>query len=348
METGVLKVKESVSINRFVLLNDEVAAIRKLLSKITAQYQTVQDDDFLEKTALYSHELPWRLRTVLTRARAAETPTVMIISGYPIDDVRIGPTPEDLSKRSASSSTLEEETLFILMASLLGDVIGWKTQQNGRLVHDVFPIKSHAHEQIGTGSEQPIWWHTEDAFHELRGDYVGLMCLRNPDQIATTVCPMDEVHLSREQVELLSQPRFTIRPDESHLRKNAAEAGMQGDSGFERIEEMQRNPQRVAVLSGSSDAPYIRIDPYFMDAAEGANAQRAFDELVKEIDGNLQELVLEPGDICFIDNYRAVHGRKPFKAKYNGRDRWLKRINITRDLRKSRAFRESGQSRVIF
>jgi alpha-ketoglutarate-dependent taurine dioxygenase len=111
---------------------------------------------------------------------------------------------------------------------------------------------------------------------------------------------------------------------------------------------MQRNPQRVAVLSGPSDAPYIRIDPYFMDAAEGASAQRAFDELVKEIDGNIQELVLAPGDTCFIDNFRAVHGRKPFKAKYNGRDRWLKRINITRDLRKSRAFRESGQSRVIF
>jgi alpha-ketoglutarate-dependent taurine dioxygenase len=58
--------------------------------------------------------------------------------------------------------------------------------------------------------------------------------------------------------------------------------------------------------------------------------------------------VLEPGDFVFIDNYRAVHGRKPFKARYDGNDRWLKRINITRDLRKSRDARLSSTERLIF
>jgi alpha-ketoglutarate-dependent taurine dioxygenase len=57
--------------------------------------------------------------------------------------------------------------------------------------------------------------------------------------------------------------------------------------------------------------------------------------------------VLEPGDVCFIDNFKAVHGRRAFKARYDGHDRWLKRVNITRDLRKSRAEREAPTSRVI-
>lgn len=56
--------------------------------------------------------------------------------------------------------------------------------------------------------------------------------------------------------------------------------------------------------------------------------------------------LLSPGDE--IDNFRAVHGRKPFKARYDGKDRWLKRINIARDLRKSRPVRSAAESRIIF
>jgi enduracididine beta-hydroxylase len=62
----------------------------------------------------------------------------------------------------------------------------------------------------------------------------------------------------------------------------------------------------------------------------------------------MQHLVLEPGDYVFIDNYRTVHGRKPFKARYDGNDRWLKRTNITKDLRKSRAARISCTDRLIY
>jgi alpha-ketoglutarate-dependent taurine dioxygenase len=58
--------------------------------------------------------------------------------------------------------------------------------------------------------------------------------------------------------------------------------------------------------------------------------------------------VLEPGDFCFIDNFQAVHGRKPFKARFDGTDRWLRRINVVRDLRKSRDSRLSAAGRVLY
>jgi len=35
-------------------------------------------------------------------------------------------------------------------------------------------------------------------------------------------------------------------------------------------------------------------------------------------------------------------------ANYDGTDRWLKRINLTRDLRKSRASRLTADSRIIY
>jgi len=115
-----------------------------------------------------------------------------------------------------------------------------------------------------------------------------------------------------------------------------------------RIEESTLHPVKVAVLEGAVDSPYIRMDPYFMIPAEDRNARDAMMKLVKVIDERIQEVILHPGDICFVDNYRAVHGRKPFKARYDGYDRWLKRINITRDLRKSRSQRKSAADRVIY
>ncbi|KOV84203.1 hypothetical protein ADL01_08735 [Streptomyces sp. NRRL WC-3618] len=46
------------------------------------------------------------------------------------------------------------------------------------------------------------------------------------------------------------------------------------------------------------------------------------------IEENLVGVPLEPGMRCFIDNYRAVHGRASFQARYDGTDRWLKRVSI--------------------
>jgi alpha-ketoglutarate-dependent taurine dioxygenase len=77
-------------------------------------------------------------------------------------------------------------------------------------------------------------------------------------------------------------------------------------------------------------------------------AHEAFHILCDALERQLREIVLSPGMVLFIDNYRAVHGRKPFRARYDGTDRWLKRINITRDLRKSRAYRMASDSRVIY
>ena len=86
-----------------------------------------------------------------------------------------------------------------------------------------------------------------------------------------------------------------------------------------------------------------------MEASEDdKEAQRALDRLIEVIDAKITDIVLESGECCFIDNFRSVHGRQPFMARYDGTDRWLKRINITRDIRRSRASRAELESRVIY
>src|SRR5260370_13551448 len=76
-------------------------------------------------------------------------------------------------------------------------------------------------------------------------------------------------------------------------------------------------------------------------------ARNALDALLRQLRSSQYDVALEPGDLLIIDNYRAVHGRKPFQARYDGRDRWLKRISVTRDLRKSLAARSSADSPLI-
>ncbi len=183
-------------------------------------------------------------------------------------------------------------------------------------------------------------------------DYLGLLCLRNPDGVPTTYATTEMLELSEESQRILFEERFTIRPDESHLLKHKAKRrAVNGKlaAAYARIEKMNVEPEKIAVLFGDRDAPYLRIDPFFMDPLEDEpEAQAALDQLVRQIDDKLSDLVLRPGDFCFVDNFQAVHGRKPFKVRYDGQDRWLKRINVARDLRKSRDFRASAESPVLF
>jgi Fe(II)/alpha-ketoglutarate-dependent arginine beta-hydroxylase len=331
----------------------DVAAIQALVSELADRYSTTDHDEFLRRAGFYAQDLPRGLREAVYDYKLQEEEDgVFILSEYPIDQEKIGHTPKHWKWRPANPPTLHEEILLVLMGSLLGEVIGWATQQDGHVVHGVFPIQGHEHEQLGSGSEELLTWHTEDAFHPYRGDYLGLFCLRNPIGAATTVGRLDCSKLPPGCLDVLLQPRFIIRPDESHLPKNRSDLGGSAElleRAYRQIEKMNREPEKVPVLFGDPRSPYLCLDPYFMDRLDGdPEAQEALDEMIRVIDESLVDLVLQPGDLLLLDNYRAVHGRRPFKARYDGNDRWMVRVNISRDLRKSREVREHAWSRVLF
>jgi len=334
----------------------EVEAVRALTNEIALQHKSVEDAEFIRHASVYAHELPQHIRQFLNEFKLLEPADgVCLVSGYPIDNTRIGKTPAHWKWKLDASTSLPEQIMFVLFGCLLGEPFAWATQQDGYLMHDVFPIEGNRYDQLGTGSEQTLWWHTEDAFHPHRADYLGLMCLRNPDNVATTLGSPDLSRLPAEQLDILFQPRYVIKPDESHAEKNESDLHKQDrehnddgllNSAYERIKQLNSAPPEVPLLFGARQNPYICLDPYFtipLDDEAGA----ALNALAQTVDDNLQELVLQPGDCIFIDNYRVVHGRKAFKARYDGTDRWLKRINLTRDLRKSHGARGGCEMRVM-
>jgi Fe(II)/alpha-ketoglutarate-dependent arginine beta-hydroxylase len=214
----------------------------RVVDLIEACHQSAEDAGFLAEATVLAHELPRRVREVLNEFRLQEPSSALCrISGYPIDDEQIGPTPSHWKERQKRCRVVREEILLVLLGSLLGDVIAWATQQDSAVVHDIVPIPGHEKEQLGSGSAEELTWHTEDAFHPFRGDYLGMMYLRNDARVPTTFAALDISALDERTLALLFEPYYTIRPDNSHRRKNRVapiDSKSVLETAHDRIEEM--------------------------------------------------------------------------------------------------------------
>ncbi|MEV8638675.1 TauD/TfdA family dioxygenase [Streptosporangium sp. NPDC051023] len=226
---------------------------------------------------------------------------------------------------------------FVLMlwAALLGDAIGWTTQQDGHILTDVLPVAGFENGDVSSSSHKELSWHTEDAFSPFRADYVGLYCLRNPDDTPTTLSFADVAALPGRVRETLAQRRFLIRADDAHDMNLASGGDASGE-------------EAVALLVGPAEAAVLRADRDCTEVIPGDDqAREALEVLFAQLDANLYDLRLAQGDLCFVDNRNVVHGRRSFRPRYDGRDRWLRRVNVTVDLRRTRPGRSDSDDRRI-
>ncbi|MER6006244.1 arginine beta-hydroxylase, Fe(II)/alpha-ketoglutarate-dependent [Nonomuraea angiospora] len=340
---------------RLTLTPEDNAELSPMIAEIAKAYDTVENPELIRRAPVLARSLPVHVLEFLEEYRIGEPSALCVISGLDVDEAQLGHTPEHWRDSQYDSPAFPQEVFFLLCGSVLGDVFGWATQQDGRIMHDVLPIKGHEHYEIGSNSLQHLSWHTEDAFHPCRGDYVALMCLKNPDAVETMVCDAADLDWPAIDVETLFAAEFTQMPDNSHLPQNATEST--GDPTIDRlrarsfalIQSWNDDPVRRPVLFGDRAQPYMALDPYHMKTEGWSEASlHAFQGLCDQIEANMKDVSLRPGDCVFIDNFRAVHGRKSFRPRYDGSDRWLKRLNITRNLRGSRAWRPAADNRIIY
>jgi Fe(II)/alpha-ketoglutarate-dependent arginine beta-hydroxylase len=318
----------------------ERRATARLLATLASQFRSVTDDAFVEESAVLAHRLPSRLRSFVNRCRLADQPSYFVLRGYDVGAADLPATPPHWNAPVDEDRTFPADALLMLHGALLGDVFGWGTQQDGRLVAEILPIRGKEHEQLGAGSEAELAWHTEDAFHEYRADYICLLCLRNRDQTPTTVASIGDVRLSTAAQNVLREPRFMFYPDHSHRGENNPDmmAEQRSDLG----------PRVLPILSGPMSRPNLRIDPPCMAPLPAdAEAISALGELTQSLERVVSDVVLRPGDLCVLNNRRVVHGRRPFAPSYDGADRWLKRVCVSRDLHRSTDARDTTRPRVL-
>ncbi|ONI76414.1 hypothetical protein ALI144C_35475 [Actinosynnema sp. ALI-1.44] len=311
---------------------DEVGA---LVTRVLLEEELWDPVTFADRAARVSQHLPVRMREFLTEVRVSEA-DIAVVSNLPLSE-DLPPTPAGWEMAVKTGAGRAEEVLHMICGAGLAEPFSWSDQQDGRMVHDVCPSPGEERSLTSASSELTLALHTEDVHHPCRGDYVSLFCLRNPDAVGTTYVRVGSIDVPDDVRAVLNEDRFRFFADDSHVNVN-----LPGD------QDSQRMSTVGPIVFGPSQQPYLRIDLDFTDVATpgddtaDAAMRRAFDSLR----GSVESVVLSPGDLIFLDNYQVVHGRAPFVPRYDGNDRWLKRVNLIRDVR--RLFVETrARSRVL-
>lgn len=224
------------------------------------------------------------------------------------------PTPgslNDLETPSYQSNEFQRiDSLLRINALRWGTIYSFINEQNGRVVQNIFPIKTESSNQISSSSSVELELHTETAFHSEKADTVFLYCLREDPSAGTIVAQLDDfIHDIDQQVkEILKRPLFDTFIDESFRRSTTASVCL-----------------TMSILS--EDEQSISFDKALM-RGKTPEARAAIDVLLDAINKHKKTITLRQGEALVMHNPSTIHGRTPFQARFDGTDRWLKRIMI--------------------
>ncbi|MBN6034191.1 TauD/TfdA family dioxygenase [Amycolatopsis sp. 195334CR] len=329
---------------RTMLKNSSATQARAVLNLSPAERQVLLDlartvrtdpathpEKFCADARVTAARLPARVGRALHEfARWGSSTGYLLLTGLPI-----GPTP---STPADNTHHLGERTLLAraqaLIGEALGHLIGYEAEGFGRLFQDMVPAREAAATQTSLSSLTELELHTEQAFSELRPDYISLACLRGDPQAQTYTFTARQISVLATGADLheLRRTRWMTGVDESFRV-----GGHEFDAGD------VRGP--MPILYGAADDPYITLDQDLMISTTPA-AKAAFADVLALYQTHRHYYSLKPGDLLLIDNNRTVHGRSPFRPRFDGSDRFVIRTFITNDLARSR-YARAGNGRII-
>lgn len=311
------------------LTDEERSGVRGLAEEVAkAEPGLLDDPRWLAEARRLSCRLPVRLLETLRQFRHdAGQAGILMLSGLPVDEELLPDTP---TVRDSVERTPEiPAAVAMLLGQQLGEIVAYRDEKQGALVQNVVPVQALANSQSNAGSVL-LELHNENAFHPRRPDHIGLMCLRSDhEQRAGTLvsCVRDALPLLDEaDVAILNSPRFVTEAPPS----------------FGAGEATAPHP----VLGGSVQDPDLQVD-FNATAALDDEAREALERLGVALLKASSSLVLRPGEMVFVDNRLVVHGRTDFTPRYDGRDRWLHRIYVQLDSRRSNAYRVDRGSVLV-
>jgi L-asparagine oxygenase len=283
----------------------------------------VDDPVWQTEAGRRSHDLPVSLRRALADFRRDPGRSgVFLLSGLPVDEPSLPATPA--VSGSVQRTATAPSAMQALVTHLLGYPVAFRPEKTGALVQHVVPVPGSEEFQGNEGSVL-LAFHTENAFHDHRPDYVLLLCLRaDHDRVASLrtasvrqVLPV----LDDDVCEALRCVDFVTQPPPSFA------------SGPRAV-----GPLKHAVLSGAPEDPDLIVD-FAATASSSARGTEAMRELQRCLAEQALSHRLVPGDLAIVDNRVTVHGRSAFTPRYDGRDRWLQRTFAVENLRRSRGYR---------
>lgn len=339
-----------MSVMKRKLSIEERNQIESIIMKLQETFFTVESEEFFCECQLESANLPKALRRDLYKFRTQNHISgFFLLEGFEVDNDKIGDTPQHWDTAWEDKGRLREEIFQCLISCAIGEPFGWNTQENGRILRNIVPIESEKNEQLGGSSAVPLLWHIEEAFHPHRAEMMTIMCYRNNERAGTNICSLTQMNIPDHYLNILKQPRFKIEPDKSHFPENNQSKHWKLQSEeFLKIKNFLLNPDPVPAISGPDGFERLIIDQAFMSVKEGdKEAGEALEWLYKHMDEVKISIIMNPGDVVFLDNRRVAHARTVYKPHYGQEARWLRRINVSTDLTKSFEWKETPYARKV-
>jgi hypothetical protein len=239
-------------------------------------------------------------------------------------------------KPEISISPIISHLISAILLSSISELIAYEAESSGKLFQEIVPVQSMASQQTSLGSGVELEIHTEQAFSEYRPDILCLTCIKGDPAAFTYIFSVRNIleSFTKEECELLKKPLWKTGVDLSFKLH-----------GKEFINGDVRGP--MSILYGSEADLFLRFDQDLMFGLTD-EAQKLKEKIIavyreKKIAHNLK-----PGEIIFLDNRRALHGRSPFFPKYDGNDRFIIRCFSTFDYWLSHNVREGRTVKAIY
>lgn len=301
----------------YVLSKSVRENVRELLHEIAGDPNNLHEGVFLDRAAVMAQALPLSIREAFYEFKLRERAPLLLVTNNPVLPADVGPTPASHWLPGQARPLTLPQLMHGLYASLLGEPFGFETQQHGRVFNDLISIEGQPpNSSSGAGA---IGLHTEDCAHPFMPDYLGLLCLRNNTRAESLVSSLIDVEIPDEVRQVLSRNAF-------------------GNIGS--------RVRTRSILFGDPARPYLRYGSVDRASCDDA-MNRALRFLSDALEKRRQSIVLLQGDCLYVDNFLAVHGRAAYEARYGAESRWFCRLVMVRDLRRTRAFRASPDSRVM-
>jgi L-asparagine oxygenase len=311
---------------------NEINILISLANNITVS-PSIEPSLFCKQVKQLSLLIPKRIREILTDFALNGSPSgFLLVKNIPLNDFHLPVTPSNNNRRIGETTILSK--IQSILINVMGEMISYEAEGYGQLFQDIVPIKHMAKDQTSVSSSTELEIHTEQAFSNLKPDILSLSCLKGDENAFTYILPVNTIieNLNNNEIELLYQPLWKTEVDLSFKL-----------NGNEFIDGDVRGP--LSILNGSHNDPTLIFDQDLMTG------------ITEESNNMIQKIVdiyythrishnLKSGEIIFIDNNRAVHGRSSFSPKYDGNDRFLIRCFATFDLEKSSHAR-SNNNRMI-
>jgi hypothetical protein len=315
------------------LSNKEFQLLLNMAEKIIVS-PSENPDIFCRQCKILSYQLPQTLTKKLNDFSINGSPTgFLLIKNIPIINEELPNTP------CSNNCKIGETTILAriqgILLSSIAEMVSYEAEGYGRLFQDIIPIKTMANNQTSVSSNVELEIHTEQAFSKLRPDILSLSCLRGDKNALTHILPIQIIidNVTNEELQLLKQPLWNCGVDLSFKI-----------NGVDFIEGDIRGP--FSIINGTNGVNILLFD---QDLMTGVNEESNI-MIKKIVDIYYKHRIshnLKQGEIIFVDNRSAVHGRSPFTPNYDGKDRFLIRCFATFDYDKSNYARQPNSRNIL-